>query len=296
MEDLNKWIKAGKIASEVREYARSIVKKDMLLLELAEKIEAKIVELGGEIAFPVNLSSNDVAAHYTPVHDDKIVLKEQLLKVDIGVHVDGCIGDTAFTADLSGQNSELVKASHNALMAAIEIVKEKKAEAALGEIGRAIHKEITEFGFSPVKNLSGHGLQPYGLHTKPSIPNYDTGDVTKLGEDITFAIEPFASAGQGMIYESSNPVIFSQEGTAGIRNPISKSVFIELKKYNSLPFASRWLCKKFSDAKVGYALRDLERIGILKSYPPLPDKSHGLVSQAEHSLYVGKDKVIVLTE
>jgi len=95
--------KAGKIAKEAKEYAKSFIKKDMPLLEIAEKIENKIMELGGKMAFPTNLSINEIAAHYTPTYNDE-TKAHGLLKVDLGVHIDGWTADTAFSIDL--ENSE----------------------------------------------------------------------------------------------------------------------------------------------------------------------------------------------
>src|SRR3989304_3159521 len=121
--DKEKILKAGKIASETKKYARVIAKKGMPLLELAEKIEAKIIELGGKLAFPVNLSIDDVAAHYTPSHDDKAVA-HGLLKIDLGVHIDGWIADTAISVDLENneENKKLIQASKDALENAIKLV------------------------------------------------------------------------------------------------------------------------------------------------------------------------------
>ena len=120
-----KIIQAGKIAKEVTDYAKSIIKKDMPLLEIAEKIEAKIIELGAKPAFPVNLGINEVAAHFTPYSDDD-TLARGLLKVDIGVTVDGWIADTAFSMNLENleENQKLIKASEQALEQALEIYRE----------------------------------------------------------------------------------------------------------------------------------------------------------------------------
>src|SRR3989338_11154809 len=109
--DKEKIFKAGTVVSKVREYARTIVKPGMPLIEIAEKIEEKIAELGGKPAFPTNLSINEIAAHCTPTHNDQ-TKAEGLLKVDIGVQIDGYIADTAFSIDLenSDENSSLIKA------------------------------------------------------------------------------------------------------------------------------------------------------------------------------------------
>ncbi|MEK6906579.1 MAG: M24 family metallopeptidase, partial [Nanoarchaeota archaeon] len=184
-----KIIQAGKITSEVREYARGIIKKDMLLLDIAEKIEGKIAELGGKPAFPVNLSINEIAAHYTPSYDDKNIAYG-LLKVDIGVHVDGWVADTAFSLDLenSEENKKLIKSSEKALEQAIKIIKESSKEINTSEIGKKISETINSSGFNPVVNLSGHEIDRYNLHAGVTIPNIDDSKNIILKKGV-YAIE-----------------------------------------------------------------------------------------------------------
>ncbi|NQV08643.1 type II methionyl aminopeptidase [Candidatus Woesearchaeota archaeon] len=292
MEDLDKWRKAGKITGEARRYGATLIKKNSKIIDVVEKVEEKIKNLGGECAFPVNTSLNDCAAHDTARPEDERIFTDEVVKLDLGVHVDGCIGDTAVTVDLSGKHEKLLKASEEALKAAIEAAKQFKS---LGEIGRAIQESISKYGFAPVRNLSGHGLSEYNVHTSPSIPNYDTGDKRILEKETIIAIEPFASMGKGEIYESGDANIFSQVARKGVRNPITRNILKEIEKYKGLPFSLTWLVKKFTLPKTNFALRELMNLGILKGYPPLIDKAHGTISQKEHTLYIG-DEVEVLTK
>jgi len=292
-EILNKLKKAGNIAAQARDFGISLIKKDASLLEITKKVEEKILKLGGEMAFPPQISMNDCAAHFYPDADDKTILKDQLCSLDVGVHIDGYIGgDTAATVDLSGSNEELVKASREALNNAVKLA---VPGAKLNEIGKVIHETITKFGFSPVRNLSGHGLDRYNIHSPPSIPNFDNGNQTKLEEDQLIAIEPFASKGAGIIYESGNATVFQLIGKKPVRNIFTRQILKEIEKYKGLPFCRRWLVEKFSLPKINFAFRELKNLEILKEYPPLVDKAHGLVSQAEHTLIV-KDKPIILTK
>lgn len=291
-EVLEKLKKAGKIAAQALEYAKSLVIPGNTLVEVCDKTEEKIRELGGVPAFPVQISLNDCAAHFCPEQDDKTEFSDQIVKVDIGVHIDGWVGgDNALTVDLTKENEALVKASREALNNALKIV---KPGVKLREIGAAIHDTITDFGFSPIRNLSGHGLGLNSIHEKPSIPNYDNGDESELKEDDLIAIEPFATDGAGIIYESSPATIFALTNKKPVRLPIVRKILNEIDKLNGLPFTTRWLTKKFS-AKARLAIVQLARQDIIKEYPPLVDKNHGIVSQAEYSLIV-KDKPIILTK
>src|SRR3990167_2642714 len=94
------FIKAGKISAEALEYGKSLIKKGNFLLETTELIEKKIFELGGKPAFPVQISCDEIAAHFCVEDDTKTKFEEQVVSLDLGVHVNGAIGDTAYTVDL----------------------------------------------------------------------------------------------------------------------------------------------------------------------------------------------------
>ncbi len=293
-EEFDSYIKAGSIAAQARDYGRDLIKIGSSLLEVTEAVEQKILDLGGEFAFPPQISINDVAAHYCAYPEDETVFKEgDVIKIDVGVQINGFVGDTAVTVVLSDDKelNKLSEASREALNAAIKIV---RPGVTLSEIGRVVQEEISKRGFSPVKNLSGHGLAKFVIHDHPSIPNFDTGSDETLKEDQVIAIEPFASMGAGMIYESSNPSIFAVSGKKSVRSSITRQVLKDIESFNGLPFSNRWLIKKHGVGKTNFALRELKNIGLLQEFAPLPDKAHGLVSQHEHTMIV-RDKPIVTT-
>ncbi len=292
-QNLTELRKAGKIAAKALEHGRKLIKPGASLLEVTKQIEDFIHAEGGEPAFPVNLSLNDCAAHYTAKKDDSTVFKDEIIKLDVGVHVNGFIGDTACTIDLSGKNAKLREASEKAVEAAIKLV---KPGVTLGEIGKAIEKTITDAGFKPIRNLSGHGLEQYHTHAYPTIPNYDSGDGEELEEDMIIAIEPFATTGVGMIKESGNAEIFNMREFKAVRVGFVREIikYIE-KKFKTLPFSRRGLLSKFSEPQVNYALKQFAELEILNDYAPLVERAGGLVSQAEHTLLVTKDGCEVLT-
>lgn len=290
-QEIQNYKKAGEIAREVKEYARSVIKPGIKLIEIAEKIESKILELGGRPAFPCNLSINDIAAHYTPGHDDETIASG-LLKVDIGVHINGCIADTAFSLDLeaNGENKKLIEASEKALESAEKTIKKN---ISLWEIGKAIQETITKYRFSPIRNLSGHGLAAYKLHANLTIPNYDNQNETKI-EEGAYAIEPFATTGLGVVYDSKPSGIYHLIARKAIRDNLAREIlnFIE-EEHKTLPFCSRWIVKKFGTRSL-ISLKLLEQAGIIYQYPQLIEKSHKKVSQTENTLIIS-DKVEITT-
>ena len=284
-----KIILAGKIASDVKKYARTFIKKDVPLLEIAEKIEDKIKELGGEFAFPTNLSINEIAAHYTPSYDDK-TLAHGLLKIDLGVHVDGWIADTAFSLDLENneENKKLIQASEEALKNAIEMLEE---DILISKIGGKVQDTIESYGALPIVNLSGHEMKKYELHAGVTIPNIDDKKNVILEKGL-YAIEPFATFGNGKVHDGKPSGIYILIDEKNVRSPIAREVlkFIE-EKHKTLPFCSRWIVKKFG-TKALFGLRQLEENGNLHQFPQLVETSGKPVSQTEQTILVGEEKIV----
>jgi len=286
-------LKAGKIAQEVSVYAKKIIKKNIRLLEIAEKIEEKIFELGGEPAFPVNLSIDEIAAHYTPSYDDENVA-HGLLKVDLGVHIEGCVADTAFTIDLenSEENKKLIEAAENALDNAI---KEFRLGKTLSEIGGVIENSIRKKGFSPIINLSGHSMEEYDLHAGITIPNIDNKSQEIIEEGL-FAIEPFSTNGNGKVSDGKLSGIYVLIDPKNVRGAIAREVLdYIIENFDGLPFCSRWLMEEFG-TKALLGLRQLETNGNLHHFAQLVETGKGKVAQAEHTILVEKNKTITTTK
>ena len=296
--DIDKIKLAGKIGGKALIYGRSIIKPGSRIVEVLDKIEEFITSSGAEIAFPAQVAINDVAAHSCPLADDGTVFKpSDIIKLDLGVHIDGLIADNAITIIFKEDNvryEEMVnikKASEEALSNALKII---RPGITLGEIGMVIQESIANHDLSPIKNLSGHGLGKYSVHEKPTIPNFDSNDKTELEYNELVAIEPFATDGHGMIFESSNPTLYSISKNKPVRGNITREVLMDLKKYDMLPFTTRWLTKKHSLAKINYAFKELKNLDILHEYPPLIEAKHGLVAQTEHTVIV-RDNPIITT-
>ncbi len=288
---LDKYRSAGRILAEVREEAVERIKEGSLLLEVAEFVENRVREKGAEPAFPCNISRNEEAAHATPSIDDNAVFSKDIVKLDIGVHIDGYIGDSAVTVDLSGDNEGLVKASEAALNNAIKIIRDGVSTV---EIGEVIENAIRERGYKPIVNLTGHGLMRYNSHAPPTIPNvkYEHGVI--LRETDVVAIEPFATdaQGAGKVVESGNAEIYSLIKAKPVRLREAKKLLEEIKKHQGLPFAKRWLPRE----RLDLALRTLKTTGALRDYPVLREEGKGLISQAEHTVIVKEDGCEVTTK
>ena len=289
-EEIEKYRRAGKILVEVRKQAAKKITVGASVLETAVFVENLTRDLGGAPAFPCNLSRDADAAHYTPGADDTSVFGEEMVKLDIGVHVDGYIADSAITIDLS-DHQELVEASKAALKSAIGVV---RAGVDTSEIGAAIEKTIHEFGYKPISNLTGHGLLRYQTHAPPGIPNIPTRSGTVLCEGQVIAIEPFATDGDGKVRNTSSWEIYhlTTENPVLPRIPRVRKLLREMMEYKTLPFAKRW----FSGDKIDFTFRQLVKSGHIEQYPILREVTGALVSQAEHTMIVTEDGCEVTTK
>ncbi len=294
LEHLKEWQEGAQIAAEAQKYGKHLIKEGASVLEVTQKIEEKIKSMGGECAFPVNISRNEVAAHYTAKHNDPLCFGKDVVKLDIGAHKDGFMGDTAITIDLTGNWTEMVKASLDARKNAVKLC---TPGSTLGEIGKAANETIESYGFKTIRNLSGHGIARYDAHTWPTVPNYDTHDTTELEEGMIIAIEPFATNGVGLIKDTPDAEIYNVRQFKPMRLDFSRKIlqYIE-KKYKLLPFSKRDLSLAgFSEAHVKITLQQLELTGSVEKHAPLVEKAGGMVTQSEVTLMV-KDAPIILTK
>ena len=282
---MDNWEKAAKISAQARDYGKGLCKEGAKHLDIAEKVEAKIRELGGKPSFPVDISVNNMAAHASPFpNDTKVLLKGDIVKLDLGAHIDGFVTDTEITVEIgTNKHAKLIKAAEDALQAAIDVV---KPGVKLCQIGAAVGDVITSAGFNPIRNLSGHGVDMWTVHTTPTIPNFDNGDQTKLEEGQHIAIEPFATDGEGFVKDGKPSGIFGLINLKPVRLDSARRMIAHLQEeYKTLPFSARWV-QHLQNAN--FVLRYLEKEGVIRQYPELPEKSGGLVSQKEHTLEVGK--------
>lgn len=292
-EELTTYRKAGKLVAEVREEARALMNPGVTLLEIAEMVEESIEQKGGKPAFPCNVSVNEVAAHYSPLANDETSIKEgDIVKVDIGAHLDGYIADSAFTV-ATGEKQELVQTVERALEASIGAI---KPGTDVSEIGKIVEETTTAAGFKPIRNLTGHGLARWNLHTGLTVPNVkeEAGQKLKVGDVV--ALEPFVTDGAGYVEDQKKVYIFRYLHDRPVRLRMAKQLLNEVKRaYDGLPFAERWLAKKMSKLRLELTLRELVGVGALWPYHVLAERAGGKVAQAEHTVIVTEDGCEVTT-
>lgn len=287
---------AGRVTYEALQYGKTLVRPGAKLLDVAESVERFMVEKGLRPGFPVNISIDTTAAHYTPQYGDGAVFTaSDVVKLDAGARKNDGLGDSAITVDLSGKYSEMVKTVQDALDEALSLV---KAGRQLNEIGRAVAALAEKRGFKPIRNLGGHGIEAGELHASIMIPNFDNGDTTALEEGRVVAVETFITNGEGYVVDSDYLQIFQKNASPSLRSADARNVaaFID-KNFSSYPFALRWLQKEFkSEFMIKKSISEMASQDALEAFPALVERRKGIVAQAEAEVIVEKDSCRVITK
>ncbi|MBU3924148.1 MAG: type II methionyl aminopeptidase [Nanoarchaeota archaeon] len=315
--EIEKYLKAGEIAVQVKEFARGLIKPGMKLIDIAEAVDGKILELGGEFAFPLNLSLNEIAAHFTPGPDCEIVA-EGILKVDIGVSVDGFIADTAFSVDLTedGKYKGMIELNEKILSSVKERILGNRqlgignSKLEVKDVGDVVQDVLEKWNkekggrFSVIKSLSGHELGRDKIHAGLTISNHrNENETALLGRAV--AIEPFVTTGAGDVREGEVGGIYVLKRDGQVRDRDGRVVLKYIKEtFATRPFCLRFLAKAIGNKKLEidlsllklrFILKGMVKQGILYEYPMLIEKSRGVVSQAEDTFLVTGDGVVCTT-
>lgn len=295
MKRLKALREAGSIASQARKRVQGEVKPGAKVIDICESVENQLSELGGKPAFPCNVDINQVAAHYaSPLGDETVIPDDSIVKVDLGVHIEGYIADTATTICLDPSLEPLFEAAKAALNAAIKTV---MAGVRASEVGSVIERAMRLKGFKPIRNLTGHKMTRYVLHAGKTIPNVSDMNGHRLKAGDVYAIEPFAvpmsAVGEVRNGPPSNIYCFVKKRSVG--GQAKRMLKYIQGEYRTLPFASRWVLRRFRGPEGQNAFQELIDAKCITSYPQLIERSGAMVAQAEHTVIVTEDGCEVTT-
>ncbi|MDR0334507.1 MAG: type II methionyl aminopeptidase [Methanomassiliicoccaceae archaeon] len=290
-DELEALKKAGAIAAQALRIGMDMVSENVKLYDVAEEVESYIRKNGAKPAFPCNLSINEVAAHYTPSVGDRSRFEiGDVVKVDVGAHIDGWVGDTAGTVEVGTRSfRKMIESSVKARDAVMEFI---GAGVPVNEIGTAVDATIRQDGFRPIANLTGHEIKKFNLHSGLSIPNVNDSNRTQIKPGMIIAVEPFATNGQGMIKTARPGNIYKIAPERPIADRELKSFYDDISnEFVSFPFCERW-CPQ---PKAGQMLNKLLRHGLVTMYAQLAEVKKGCVTQSEHTVYVGGNGTVITT-
>lgn len=308
--------KAGHIHNKIRNEINEWIRPGMQMIDIANKIENRIKELTlfdinnptkNGIGFPTGLSLNECAAHWTPNPGDKTVLKkDDICKVDYGVHIDGIIIDSAFTVSFNPKYDKLLEASKTSTEIALKM---SGPDTILGEIGEAVQENMESYEIElngkilpikTIKNLTGHQIEPYKIHAGKSVPNYKIDYPLRMKEGEYYAIETFSTTGTGETKEMSDCSHYMIDYNTDYKNIAlavkdRKCFDSILKTFSTLAFCNRWL-EDYKIPKYNRYLKSLCSTGVIKKYPPLCDIKGSYTAQFEHSITITDKGKIILSE
>jgi len=266
------------------------------------------------IAFPIGVSVNEIAAHDTAVIDDTRMLeKGDIVKIDMGVHKDGFIIDSAFTCivgdDGTSPYNELLKASADSVYSAIAI---SGPDARLYEISETIAEVIGSYQVDmngkmidvvPVYGLGGHNIERNKLHAGKLILSrpHKIQENQKMEEGEVYAIETYASTGYGTVSQTMSNVSHYALADGGMEKRVfrrglknSKSGFEKwLQNRGGLPFTQRWFDPHIKRGQ--RSVLDMLNAGVITAYPPLTDNKDSKIAQFEHTIYIKGSGVEILS-
>lgn len=287
------YVQAGEVSSKAREMGISMIAPGVKYLDVAEEVTDYILENADGLAFPVNISVNEIAAHYSPTHDDPLEFRVgDLVKFDVGAQVDGYIGDTAKTVEVgSGNWTSMIEAAEEGLHQALGLM---RPGVNIGRVGEVVQKTIESRGFRPIRNLTGHLLGQYSLHGNQAIPNIRENTEAVIQEDSVFAVEPFSTNGEGLVKDHRRSNIYRFLKTKDMKKAELNEMVEVLEGTNGLPFSERLLSRVFPEP--GRSLKKLVAKGVLHSYPKLREVTGGFVAQAEHTIMIleGESRITTL--
>jgi len=284
--------KAGEIAAKARAFGMKHIKEGALAVDIADAVEKKIAELGAKPAFQATVNINDVAAHYAPVLNDKLAIRaDDYVKLDVGVHVDGYIADTAVTFRPAGKD-DLIICSEKMLETAIRMF---VPGTVIEDVAAAVEDIAAGYGFNAVSNLTGHSIDRWSVHAGINVPSVRCRAPKVLSEGEVYGVEPFVTAGKGSVKDSPPPTIFRWIRDIPQRDATARKILsASAEEWSRLPFAKRWAQRKFGP-NLDVALNALIKSGALYPYNTLKEVSNKPVAQSEHTVIVS-EKPIVLTK
>jgi len=200
-DEIRKMRESGRVAARVRDEIARMVAPGVTTQELNDAAAKLMASQGAKSAFlgyrgypgQICISIDSEVVHGIP--GPRRIEFGQIVALDVGVVLDGFIGDTATTVMVGVTDPEvirLVRATEESLAAGISMV---RAGRRLGDVSHAIEETVTKAGFSVVHDFVGHGVGRK-LHEDPQVPNFgEAGRGPKLKVGMTLAIEPMVNLG-----------------------------------------------------------------------------------------------------
>ncbi|XP_043708289.1 ERBB-3 BINDING PROTEIN 1 isoform X2 [Telopea speciosissima] len=260
----------------------------------------KKIERG--VAFPTCVSINNTVCHFSPLASDEMVLQEgDLLKIDMGCHIDGFIVVAAHThvlqgGPVSGRAADAIAAANTAAEVALRLVRPGKKNK---DVTEAVQKVAAAYDCKIVEGVLSHQLKQFvidGNKVILSVSSPETRvDDAEFEENEVYAIDIVTSTGEG------KPRLLDERQTTIYKRAVDKNYHLKMKasrfifseinqKFPIMPFTARALEEK--RARLG--LVECVNHDLLQPYPVLHEKPGDYVAHIKFTVLLmpnGSDRI-----
>lgn len=286
---------------------KNMKKKEVEALD--EKNEGRVIEKG--VAFPTTFSVNEIAAHFSPYKQDTYPLKAgDVLKIDLGVHIDGFISQAAHTVvvpkladkeytesekkfmalddkgNVSDKRADAIVAAWTAAEAALRKIEVGTTNNAVTEV---IMKTAEQFKVNGVTGVLGHQLKRNKIDGKRCIINRENPEHASLIEKVpehkfkeneVYSVDIMMSTGEGKTKEliDFRHTIYKRTDESYIlKTPKGRQFMHEVNhKFRYMPFTLRSI-EDEGAARIG--ITEAKRHEILQEFPVLSEKKGEKIAQ-----------------
>ncbi|KAK6308423.1 proliferation-associated protein 2G4-like [Coregonus clupeaformis] len=268
-------------------------KGDAFIMAETGKVFRKEKDLKKGIAFPTSVSVNNCVCHFSPLKSDpEITLKDRdLVKIDLGVHVDGFISNLAHSfvvgvtkdAPLTGRKADVIKAAHLCAEAALRLVKPGNQNS---QVTEAWNKIAKSFKCSAIEGMLSHQLKQHVIDGEKTIIQNPTDLQRKDHEKAEFevhevyAVDVLVSTGEGKAKDAGQrTTIYKRDPDKqyGLKMKTSRSFFSEVeRRFDAMPFTLR----AFEDeGKARLGVVECAKHELLQPFNVLHEKEGEFVAQ-----------------
>jgi len=304
-EVVQKYKAAAEVAHRAMEEVKKLCKAGARIVDLCKAGDAFItaeckkafpknkIERG--IAFPTCVSVNNIAGHFSPLKDDKTVLaKNDVVKIDLGAHIDGFIALVARTVvvdpegDVTGKAADVITAAQVAMNAVIHMLQVGKSNE---EISEVIKRVAEAYHVNPLEGVLSHQMNRFVIDGEKVIMNKPMVDqrvekCTVEANDV-WCIDIVMSTGEGVAREGDlRTTVFkrSLEKMYMLKLKASRGLLQQInRKCPVLPFTLRCFDDE-RQARMG--ISEMVSHGMVDPYPVLFEKDHEIIAQFKSTVFI----------
>eukprot|EP01083_Nonionella_stella_P228374 809398_1 len=280
---------------------------DEYILSRTAKVFAKgKVEKG--IAFPVSLSINHLAGHFSPLAEEETCVKPgDMVKIDLGVHIDGfaalvahtvVVPDPAAPGPISGKKANVIAACYTAAEAVLRLIQPGVKNNRVSEY---ITKVADEFRCQPLQGVLSHELRQFVIDANNTIiGKIDPDQGLKVDEfefetNQVFGIDIVMSTGDGKGRElNEQTTVFKREVDVNynLKMQASRRFLAEVnRRFPTYPFTLR----SIEDKSARLGLTECLKHDLLQPYPVLFEKEGEFVAQLKFTVLLMPSGIMKIT-